>query len=439
LVVALLELGDFPALDREIGMFERRAGLLHQPLLGWYAPLFRGMRALLRGDIEAAQRFHVEVAAVAARTGSANAGMLAATLGIGIDVALDRPSPIDEFEALTDVDPAVWASLASALGFVAMRSGDRARTQTLLRFHADDGFERVARDSEYLATLTMFGRIAVWLGDGRAMDDLYDRLASYTGMWVVDGIAAHCWGPVDLELARLAAALDRRDEAIAHLDAARAAVASAGARLLGVDIDDLALELSVAGHSRELAASAATGPNVFRDDGDVWTLTYQGHSVLMKASKGLGDIARLLAEPGHEVHVSDLYGDRAPNVVAHRSADLGDVLDAPARAAYRARLVELETELADAEAVSDRGRAEAAADERDFLAAELAAALGLGGKPRKAGDPNERARKAVSTRIRLAIERLAEPHPLLARHLGNSIRTGAFCSYQPEHPTTWTL
>jgi predicted ATPase len=56
-VVALLELGDFPALDREIALFERQAGLLRQPLLGWYAPLFRGMRALLRGDAVGAERF----------------------------------------------------------------------------------------------------------------------------------------------------------------------------------------------------------------------------------------------------------------------------------------------------------------------------------------------------------------------------------------------
>jgi hypothetical protein len=115
------------------------------------------------------------------------------------------------------------------------------------------------------------------------------------------------------------------------------------------------------------------------------------------------------------------------------------LLDARARAEYRRRLAELEDDLADAERCADLGRAERAAAERDFLAAELAAALGLDGRPRRAGDAAERARKAVTARIRLTIGRIGAEHPELGRHLENSLRTGTFCAYRPEGKVVWSV
>jgi hypothetical protein len=47
------------------------------------------------------------------------------------------------------------------------------------------------------------------------------------------------------------------------------------------------------------------------------------------------------------------------------------------------------------------------------LVAELAHAAGLGGRARRLGDPGERARSAVTARIRDTIRRIAERHPAL--------------------------
>ena len=130
---------------------------------------------------------------------------------------------------------------------------------------------------------------------------------------------------------------------------------------------------------------------------------------------------------------------RADTTGARSGRRPGRLLDAQARAEYRRRLAELEDELADAEQCADLGRAERARAERDFIAAELAAALGLGGRPRRTGDPAERARKAVAGRIRLTIGRIDRGAPDLARHLTNAVRTGTFCVYRPESPVDWTL
>ena len=141
------------------------------------------------------------------------------------------------------------------------------------------------------------------------------------------------------------------------------------------------------------------------------------------------------------MHVLDLAGSRSdptgPTLVG--VGDLGELLDTRARAEYRRCLAELEDEVADAERCNDLARAERAGAERDFIAAELAAALGLDGRPRRAGDPAERARKAVTARIRLTIGRIEREHSDLGRHLANSVRTGTTCSYQPETPIHWSV
>ncbi len=430
-IVADLEVGDLAAVDHDIAAFARLADQLRQPLISWYVPLFRGMRALLTGDLDRAEQHHADVVAAAAETQSPNAAMLAMTLGLGIDLARGRRPPVDMLEGLLDVDPQVWATYAAGSAMIALHAGDLDRAREMLALHASDAFGRLGDDGEHLTTLLMFGRTAAALGDRAAVQRLYELLQPHTGLWCVDGIAACCWGPVDLELGRLALALDRRPEAAEHLARARDSLERAGAHGLMSDLDDLQRRCGPRG---DHDAVATEGANVFRRDGQFWTLTFGHKTVRMKDAKGLRDLARLVAEPGRELHVFDLTAARGD---IEQSGDLGELLDAQARAEYRRRLTELDDELADAEMTRDQVRVDKAREERDFLATELSAALGLGGRPRRAGDPVERARKAVSGRIRLTIGRIDVEHPALGRHLSKSVRTGTYCVYSPEHVTTW--
>ena len=180
------------------------------------------------------------------------------------------------------------------------------------------------------------------------------------------------------------------------------------------------------------ATAVAESAGVFRRDGSFWTVAWRGREATLPAVKGMADLAVLLAQPDRETHVLDLVGATA----APRS-DLGEVIDAPAREAYRARLAELDERLADAEATGDADASEQAAREREFLLAELGAAYGLGGRARRAGDPAERARTTVTSRVRDAIGRIDAELPELGRHLRASVRTGTYCVYAPETPTTW--
>ena len=181
--------------------------------------------------------------------------------------------------------------------------------------------------------------------------------------------------------------------------------------------------------------------------GDLWRITYAGKTVHLPALKGLEDLATLLARPGREVPALDLAAApwRTPDAhlggvdgPAGPGGDLGELVDSTARAAYAARLRELEQELDEADAVGDAERAARAQEESDALSAQLAAAYGLHGA-RRTGDPAERARAAVTARLRSAISRVGQVHRELGRHLTHSVRTGRFCGYHPDEPVVWTI
>ena len=107
-------------------------------------------------------------------------------------------------------------------------------------------------------------------------------------------------------------------------------------------------------------------------------------------------------------------------------------LDPEAKEAYRRRLAEIEEDIDGAEAMGDAERAEQAVNEREFLARELARAVGLGGRDRRASSASERARASVTRAVRDAMARIHEHHPPLGEHLERTVRTGTYCVYLPD-------
>ncbi|HZC99320.1 MAG TPA: hypothetical protein VFA46_03745, partial [Actinomycetes bacterium] len=169
----------------------------------------------------------------------------------------------------------------------------------------------------------------------------------------------------------------------------------------------------------EAIGAAAVARNVFRREGEYWTVCYDGSVVRLKDAKGLRHLARLLALPGREFHATDLEAadsqaaqaaplgprGRAGNgelAVRPDFGDAGELLDATAKAAYKARVEELRAELEEAEGFNDPARAAKARQELDFLVGELARAVGLGGRDRRAASHAERARLNATRAIRAA-------------------------------------
>jgi CheY-like chemotaxis protein len=204
------------------------------------------------------------------------------------------------------------------------------------------------------------------------------------------------------------------------------------------------LETRVAAQVREiLALRGLGGTALFKREGEFWTIAFEGAAFRLRDTKGLHYIEALLREPGRERHALDLItADRADGGAAiAASGDAGPVLDAEAKAQYRARLDELAEELRDAERSNDGERASRANEERQLLIEQLAGAVGLGGRDRMAASDAERARVNVTRAIKSVLDRIAENSPALGEHLAATLRTGQFCAYVPDprSPLRWEL
>ncbi|MDQ3301583.1 MAG: hypothetical protein M3619_33810, partial [Myxococcota bacterium] len=161
--------------------------------------------------------------------------------------------------------------------------------------------------------------------------------------------------------------------------------------------------------------------------GELWVVRGFGEQVHVKGSRGIEMLARLVAEPGREHHVLEL----ASTTEAVDGGDAGEVIDPTAREAYRERLRELTAIRDEAEAWGDPGRAERAAEELEALTAELARAVGLGGRTRRVGVASERARSNVQRRLNHALQQIRAGSRRIGEHLAASIKTGTYCRYQP--------
>jgi len=194
--------------------------------------------------------------------------------------------------------------------------------------------------------------------------------------------------------------------------------------------------------------------SVFMRQGDYWTIRYQGQIAILKAMRGLDYLGYLLRHPGRDVHVSELLGTPidlpAPTLlggfwevggdaVTAGLQDAGPILDSQAKAEYKQRIDELRNDLEEAERFNDSYRAARTRSELHAVVEQLAAAVGLGGRDRRSSSKAERARSAVTKRIKEAINRIGKVMPALGRHLAARIKTGYFCSYNPhpDRPVEW--
>jgi hypothetical protein len=295
-------------------------------------------------------------------------------------------------------------------------------------------------------------RAGAQLAEARARllaGDLAGAKAAATGALM---LWAELGAPFDAAVARTVLAEARQrdgNSAGARLEwqAARAAFDTFGATGWVQRCDEV-----LAGRQIRASPSAfpASSHAVFCSDTDMRTVRLGGRAVVVRDLKGLRYIARLLAEPGRELHVLDLVAveNGTLSVGAAAGQDAADgrlaaiglpALDEQARAAYRRRLAEVEEDIDEATAMNDPARRALAERDREYLIAELRSAVGLAGRQRSTGGSAERARTAVTRSVRYALARLAEHHPMAATHLGQRVRTGTYCSYSPDPmvPIDW--
>jgi len=483
-VTALLEGGDIDAVDAEIDAFAAITDRLGQPRLSWIVALWRGMRALLQGRFAECEWRNTEAMGLGRRARVGRVDALATVQFFALRVAQDRlvelEGPARSLVARPEAKADSGATLACLLGLFGRDGGACGELSRL----SERRFAAVDHDDRWLAALVVLAELAATLDRRPEAIVLYELLTPYARCLAIEAAGAACHGSVSRSLGLLAHALGRWDDAETHFRHALDDNTSAGAPLLvahtrsqwsalrrardtgtdweqGLDllvgaeaiyrrlgVDRLADDArQVLARSHEPAASERGGiGNAFRLEGDRWFLSYGGVEARVTDSLGMRDLAAFLANPDRSFHVADLAagvfaGSVGPagqssriaaGTTGNGASRPAPDFDALARDEYRARLAELDG----IEGTGDPVRVSLARAERDFIEGELADAAGPAGGETEA-DPVERARRAVAARIRLSLDRIDDAHPPLGRHLRHSVRTGTFCSYEPEIPTRW--
>ena len=406
--------------------------------MGW--PLTElGRIRLRRGDIEGAEEAFLaahgagwdpQPGLALVRLAQGDAGAAAAS----IRDALEHPMRVPFKERPPDSD-LQRAPLLEAQVEIEIAAGNIARARS-----AADELTRVAARfaSKALVAGATLGHGRVRLAEGDPADA--ERLcAEAARLWSEVG------APYEAALARAGFADALRASGSEH----RAALESEAARRV---LDRIEAERTAGDAVAVERAGGAEEPpvsdlNLFRREGDYWSVVFEGRTVRVRDLKGMRYLAQLLADPGREFYVLDLIAaessqqgeaesGRAAGLSHTGPGDAGEMLDARAKDAYRRRLAEIDDDIEQARALEDTEREAQADAERDFLIRELSRAVGLGGRDRRAASTSERARVSVTRALRHGIARVGEHHPELGEHLDRTIRTGAYCAYAPEPRAT---
>jgi tetratricopeptide (TPR) repeat protein len=489
--VTMLDLADASAARRELAEMIRSAENLRQPAQRWLMTAYQANMALLEGSFQSAERLALE--AMRGMPTPARDNMSHGRFHLFI-IRREQGRLAEMEETLrSSIEEFPWYPIfRCALLCLLLDLDRRDEARVLFDELATDDFAALYRDNEWLLGISMASEACAQLVDSGAAASLYEQLLPFAGRHSV-GHAEGTVGAVDRYLGLLAQTLGRVQDAEEHFQHSIAVNQRMGARpwvahtehdyarmLLERDgpggreraLDLLAPCLETA---RELGmvalrttveallgslggapsglvtptARPPSGASVFRREGEYFTIVFEHDAFRLRDSKGLRFLALLLASPGKEFHALDLTaaetGTSAETTTAAASeglgfgpGDAGEVLDQQAKAAYKRRLMELEEEIEEAEEFGDVERAARGKEERDFLAQELASAMGIGGRSRVAASAAERARLNVTRAIRSALLRIGEHSPVLSQHLEATTRTGTFCSYTPD-PTAQRL
>lgn len=326
-------------------------------------------------------------------------------------------------------------SFFSALAVAAALSGDRRKAEGALAMLCRHGLGSLPRSSTWLVTMSGVADAAHLLGDADVAREVHEILLPYARLPLMASLAVTCFGSarhplglaaltfgdVELALTHFKAAV-RDNQALGHWPAVLSsrrkyaeALERAGA------VEEARRQLATC--AQEAAALGITAPPgaelSVRREGRRWLVRLGGRSVLVDGGIGMAHLAVLAANPGREIDAAELVA--GTNALAGE-VTAQDQLDPEALRQYRNRLAELRGRDLD-----DAGRAE-----HDWLAGEIAAATGLGGRSRSFADSGERARIAVGKAIRRAVSALSAADPMIGDHVRDHVRTGRRCSYTPK-------
>jgi tetratricopeptide (TPR) repeat protein len=476
-----LEVGNMPAADHDIDAFDRAAHALRQRRWLWWVPVFRGTRALMCGRFDEAVRLAHEAMASGQRAEQHDAAPNVGSQLLGLRV-LKGDLDAQEIRSALAVfgKTRKWnRGFEAAEAYILSETGAFDEARTILDRLAVEQFADFERDSVWLSALSFLARAAYAVDARPQAKRLYDLLLPYKGRTVTNPSATFCYGAVDELLGLLSACVRSWADGQRHFEDAIAlntrmqappfvALASHGlaelhgrapdgdrvlARQLAERALGIANDIGMASLQQRIVRLLARLPQpgtqadqsaegghraAFRRQGGYWALDFAGRSILLRASKGMAYLGYLLQSPGRGIHALDLLEWSAGGVSATAHASRrSEAVDT--WRAKRLQLLALRDSKMEAEELGDAQRSAALQARILEVAKDLTG--GLSGKPsdESLDAAAERARSAVTKRIKDALRRIAKAHPALGDHLMLRIQTGTICRYVPDprHPIDW--
>ena len=308
-LAALLELGD-PSFPVELGTFTQMAERAAIPRYLYLARSRQATVASLTGPLETADQLIDEAAAYGERIGEPDTWGVQASQLAGLAYIRHDWTRLSKLAAARGqaLMPPEFALHLRA--WLLLEAGEKAAAAALVASIPDGPTTYRWR---HTAMLTSDAELAAAAGDRNRCATRYEQLLPMANEFAVVGAAVFTTGPVALQLGLLAAALGRWDDAAAHLDDATRRCDRLGAALLAART-----RTELARVRRETGGGG--GGNVFRRDGDTWTLAFGGRGVPLRDAKGLRDLAVLLAAPGREVAATELIAGVATAAAAGLAA-----------------------------------------------------------------------------------------------------------------------
>lgn len=413
-----------PVLDRWLGLLEAR----DEPRDRYLVRTRRAALALLEGDADRAESLMQAAAQLGEQIGEPDAGNVlmsqrVALAGIRDDRAELRELAVDAVRWWTGAPIVAHAVAAGA----SARAGDLDVAAAQVAMVSESGGWEAERSYLRSVLVMHLAEAAVALEDQALCRSLLDDVGHLAGSCGVNGAVVAFAGPFAHTAGVLAATLGEHERAGALLEQSIETSRRLGAAVW--------IREGLASLHRVAAGIAAGDEGPAVDDrvaslvreGEVWHVACGDERGSVPHMKGLADIAILVRRPGRDVSALELAGGQQ---LAGQSMDV--LTDIDALRAYRARLLEIDVEMETSQDHADIGRRELLEHEREQLLAEVRRTTGLGGRPRpSASEPAERARKAVTARLRDAIRRLEAVTPRVAAHLDRSVHTGLRCVYRP--------
>jgi DNA-binding SARP family transcriptional activator/tetratricopeptide (TPR) repeat protein len=221
LIVDLFESGDFTAWRAAVSQYREHARALRLPGFAWYAELWAAVDALHAGRFAEAAEFRAAAHRAGVVAGDRNADVFDEMLEFETSILRDDVSSCDG-DALWDrvAGTAVAPAYRSGYALVLAAQGRHADAIEHLRWIADDRFARLPFDTNWLSAVGEAMEAALLLDDAPTAREVTAVLAPYAGRQLTAGRAVITHGCADRQLGNAARVLGRRDEAIAHYEAA---------------------------------------------------------------------------------------------------------------------------------------------------------------------------------------------------------------------------